>query len=154
MVSFILSGCSDATPIKITDQHKDYIGVWQLRIEDIRDNSTKIDNMLLAINSDGTAVYRKCEVNETKSGNSKKRLRYSISFPSAAVTQFTENKITLVQEIGWFGVDNELTIDKAPYLENENWYVNIEGKKLTKLTGKDIHTKTNWECPEDEEEKT
>jgi hypothetical protein len=151
MIAFILSGCSDATPMKITDQYKNYIGVWQLRHEALEANTTKIDNMLLVINSDGTALYRKCQINETRSENSKRRTRFSTNFPTAAVTQITENTITLVQEIGWFSFENKLTIDKAPYLEHENWHINIEGKTLAKLTGENIHAQTNWDCPEDED---
>lgn len=150
IVVFVLSGCADSTPMKITDQYSDYVGVWQLRFEEIEANSIKIDNMLLSISADGAAVYRKCQVNETKFKNAKRSLHSSTSFPAAVVTQITENKITLVQELGWFGFSNELSVDKAPYQENGNWYIGVEGKKLAKLQGRDVHTKTNWDCPTDD----
>ncbi len=152
VIALLLTGCSDGTPMKITDQHKQYLGVWQKRYEDIGENSINIDNVLLAINSDGTAVYRKCEVNETKTENSKSRSSSSTSFPSAVVTHIAENKIILVQEVGWFGFDEELNIDKAPYQENGNWFIDVEGKKLAKLDGREIRSETDWECPDDDDE--
>ncbi len=114
VMTLLLFGCSDGTPMKITEQHSNYVGAWQFRFENIESNSIKIDNMLLVINHDGTAIYRQCEVNETKSKNYKSSSHSSTNFSEAAVTQITENKIIIVQKIGWFGFDKELNIDKTP----------------------------------------
>jgi len=66
IVTSLLYGCSDTTPIQISDENSRFIGVWQFRFEEFKDNSLKIDNILLAINADSTAIYRKCEVNKKK----------------------------------------------------------------------------------------
>jgi len=153
VITLILFGCIDDTPIKFTEQTSNYLGVWQYRYENKESNLTEIDNMLLIINHDGTAIYRLCEVNEKKSENYKSASRNSASFPEAVVTQITENKIILVQKVGWFGFKKKLNIVKTPYQENGNWYIIVEGKKLVKLQGQDIHTETNWDCPSYDEEK-
>jgi hypothetical protein len=152
MIAFLLSGCSDGTPMKITHEHKKYVGVWQQRYENAGENALHIDNMLLAINSDGTAVLRACEVDEKKTKNSKTRSRYAINFPAAAVTEISQNKITLVQEAGWFGFEEELAVDKAPYRESEKWYIGIKGKRLVKLGQQEIDSETDWDCPDDDED--
>ena len=154
ILSSYLYGCSDATPMKISQEYQNYVGVWQHRSEKISDGLVKIDNMLLAINSDATATYRKCVIDKTKTKNTSSSSRISVEFPAAVVTTIVDNNITLVQELGWFSFKNELKIIKAPYKINGIWYTDIEGKKLTKLTNQEINIKTNWECPDDENETT
>lgn len=151
-ITSFLAGCSDAIPMKITQEYQDYVGVWQLRSEEIDDNSVKIDNLLLAINSDATAVYRKCEVDKTKTKNTSSSTSYSTDMPTAVVTELVDKNITLVQEFGWFSFESVLEINKAPYQKDGVWYTDIEGKKLTKLTRNEINTKTNWQCPSDDDE--
>ena len=154
MIISILPGCSDTTPINITAQHKKFVGVWQLRYEDIRENSTKIDNMLLVVNPDATAALRKCKIIKKKGEILNSSSRYSIHLQDATVTRITENTITIAQKVGWFGFDTDLTIDIAPYLENENWYVNVDGRKLARLTGEDIQSEINWDCPKSDDAET
>lgn len=146
-----LYGCSDATPMKISQEYQNYVGVWQYRSEEISESLIKIDNMLLAINSDATAIYLKCEFDKTKTKNTSSSSRISVDFPAAVVTTIVDQNITLVQEFGWFGFENELEIIKAPYQEDGVWHTDIEGKKLTKLTNQEISIETNWECPGDDE---
>ena len=146
IVVFILTGCSDATPIKFTKQQKVYLGIWLLHFEDITENTVRIDNMLLSIKPDGRAMFLECESSEKSSGNSKSSSSSSSKFPDAVVTQITDKTITIVQEVAGFGFSKDLDIDKSPYLENDNWYLNIEGKKLLKVTDSSSYRKANWDC--------
>lgn len=147
-----LYACSDTSPIQLTEGYKQYIGTWQQRIEEKNDTSLKIDNMLLSINADSTAVYRKCKVNTNKSEGVSRSSSSSINFPEAVVTQISKSSITVAQKLGWFGFDVELTINQAPYQENQQWYIEIEGKRLAKLSSADQQTMTNWECPSTKDE--
>jgi len=151
-ISWILYGCSDTTPVPLTEENRQYIGVWQLRIEEATDSSLRIDNMLLAVNTDSTAVYRRCEVNKSKSKNSSSSSSYSVNFPEAVVTNISQGSITVAQKLGWFGFDSDLVIDKAPYQEGQQWYVDIEGKRLARLSNLEIETMTNWSCPSSDDE--
>jgi hypothetical protein len=154
IISCSLLSCGEKTRINIPDEYTDFIGVWHTRHEHIQENSTQIDNMLLIISRDGNAVYRKCEINENNANNNKMSSRYTTEFPEAVVTSISKDEIVLYQTLfdkDWLGLDWELSIDKPPYQSNGGWHMNVEGKKLRKLTSEEAVAETNWECPDSDE---
>jgi hypothetical protein len=94
--TLVLSGCSEGVPVSMSEDYKDYVSVWQFRFEKLDVNTTHIGSILLAINSNGAAVYRRCEIDKEESNGYRKSSRYSTSFSDAAITQITESTITLV----------------------------------------------------------
>lgn len=134
----------------------DFIGVWQFRDEDYSDGM-QINNMLLILNPDSTAVYRRCAVSwhesRSEGGYVKKFYRKSISFPDAVVTKLDENIIEIEQGI-WnlFYYDLELKIDKPPYNYQGRVWMVIDKVALKKLDDEVIEKSIYWECPEPEDE--
>lgn len=156
-ITSLLLGCGEHTRVEISDEYVDMIGAWQTRHEDIQENSTHIDNMLLIINHEGDAVYRHCEIKKSSVDHNNKRFRYSTEFPKAIITSLTKKEISLYQKLfdsSWLGVDWDLSIDKPPYQSNGEWYLEIEGKQLRKLSPETAETEINWACPDSSEEDT
>lgn len=151
-VSFILSACSDVVPIKLSQEQQQYIGAWQRLVADESETSLKVDNMLLIINEDASAIFRRCEINKTITENGSRSSSSSADFSSAMITELTSSSITVGQTFGWFGFDEELVIDKAPYQDNQHWFLELDGKKLSKLPNSHIQVLTNWVCPNFDEE--
>ena len=150
-IALFLVGCSDGEPLNMSRGYREYIGVWQHRDELKTESLTKVDNLLLAINGDGSAVFRKCQFDESKTENSTNSSSISVSLPSSFVAEVTSEKITLIQKVAWFGFKKELKVDKKPYSENGNRYIGIEGKSLTLLSQEKVNSETNWACPSDNE---
>lgn len=145
-----LSACSKPVPLKLSGDLQNYIGVWQFRFEDFQKNEIKVNNLLLVLNENGSGQYKKCFLHVTKSSHSNKTFRISIDYPEAIVTRIEKGKLSLSQKLGWFDFDSDLTINNGPYVENEQWYLEIEGTKLSKIAAEDIDSKTHWACPSDE----
>ena len=148
----LLSSCGKNEPIQITESQQQYVGVWQYLYESKTENSLDVKNILLAIYSDSTAVYRQCIVSKTETvgenSSSSSRSANNVSLPTAYITALTKSKITLEQEVGPVSFDYDITINKVPYVENGRWFIDIEDTKLTKLEGSEIDELTSWECPE------
>jgi len=143
----VLASCSKPVPIKLNHHLQDYIGTWQFRFEDIQKQEIRIDNMLLILNENGSGKYRRCVVHVTKTSHSRKSFRSSVEFPDAVITRIENSTLSLAQKTGWFHFDSDLKIDRAPYQENGQWYLQVEGKKLSKIAAEDGGTKTGWHCP-------
>ena len=120
------------------------------------ENSLDFKNMLLAINSDSTAVYSKCFVSKSISRgehtSSSRSSSVSVSLPSAALIELTDSALTLQQEMLIFNFKYELAVTKAPYRENGRWYIGIDDTLLTKLEGDELNGFTLPECPNKDDE--
>lgn len=146
----LLAGCSQGVPVHIGKSQSQYIGVWQfLRTE--RTNTTlDVRDMLLVIRPDSTMVYRKCFLSESKGasgGSSSSSSRVYVSLPNAVLTGLTTDEMTFEQKLWIFHFHYHLTITKAPYRADGQWYVSLDNTVLRKLQGEDLAT-TNWTCPD------
>ena len=157
LVFVFLIGCSKSEPIKFTESQKQYIGVWLFLYESKTNSSVDIKNILLVINADSTAVYKQCIVSKTVNENSTNSSIRNVSIPNAKIVGLVNSEITLAQEseflhMGAISFNYDLEISEAPYLENGRWYMGIENTLLKKLEDSETGPKTEWDCPEIDEE--
>jgi len=111
----LLAGCYTKIPI----EQENYIGEWKYT-QQINDSITeKEKSIIITISEDGKGNYKE---SETENGHS-----ISSSISSFPVI-IEKDKINL--KIFDFG--KELKIDREPFLENQKWYMTINGKTFEK----------------------
>lgn len=146
-IAILLFGCSDSEPVRLAGIQKSYIGVWQYTDPD-NTAETKMNNMLLVINPDSSAIYSRCiKDTKTENGGSSSSYSKSVTLPKAILTALEHDRFVLEQGLGLFSFDLEFEINKMPYLEGEEWYLVVDGIKLRKLNENEYGT-TNWKCPD------
>lgn len=149
----LLSACSKDEPITFTESQQALIGVWQFRYESITDTSLDVKIVLLAINADSSATYRQCIVSKSVNGRTTRSSSRIVSMPDAKVIGLDDNEINLEQQaLGFIHVEHDVEITTDPYEENGRWYLGINGTLLEKLQGDEIHSLTQWECPDVDED--
>lgn len=153
----ILTGCEDAKPVKVPDSKSQYFGVWQYYNESRLKGHT-LNATLLAINSDSSVIYKDCSYSKTETisnnTNSSSSTSNSTVLPSAIITEFSQDKISIQQKVWITSLDFDLIINTEPYQKNGRWYMTIDDTLLTKLKNNEINASTSWVCPDNDEEKT
>lgn len=136
----LLVSCGKSDPIVLPADHQDLYGVWE-RTE-ITDNGLGVNNMLLAFHNDNTVTYARCFKKVNKS--------YSESLPGLNLIRFEGQEIDI--QIGWgiFTWTKHLTINKFPYQENGQSYIDVGGVKLRKLAQDERSDYANWPCNRDD----
>jgi hypothetical protein len=152
-----LAGCGTDEPVQLTESQARYVGVWQHVYESETATSLDIDNMLLVINPDSTAVFRQCSISKTFSSNSTRSSSRRVTMPDAYVIEISGDEISLEQEadlgfLGSYGISYDVDIERDPYEDNGRIYMVAEETVLQKLEGDEIGTLTGWVCPEDEDD--
>jgi len=153
----ILTACEDVKPVQLPDSKSQYIGVWQYFYESRLKGHT-LNATLLALNSDGSVIYKDCSYSKieiisdnTTSSSSKSS---STVLPSAIITEFSKDKISIQQKIWITSLDFDLIINTQPYQKDGRWYMKIDNTLMTKLNNDEINKLTSWVCPENEEQES
>jgi hypothetical protein len=147
-LSVFIAGCSDITPFKLAESQKMYDGVWQHFYEAKSDNSFEHENTLFIINSDGSALYKTCDVAVNKPSGARTAARTTTYLDSAFLTALTQNELTLTQEAGFINVDFDFEINKAPFEANGTWNMIIDGVQVSKINDANVTQLIAHECPE------
>lgn len=150
-----LTACEDSKPIKIPSSKSHYFGVWQYYYES-RLKGYDLKATLLAINPDSSVIYKDCSYSKTQiisdKTNSSSSRSNSTVLPSAFITEFSKDKLSIQQEVWITSLDFELIINKEPYQQDGRWHMEIDGTLLTKLRNDEINKLTSWICPANEGE--
>ena len=147
-----LLGCSQGVPIIITESETKYLGVWQHIQQREQAESFVYSHTLLAINPNGTARYLRCKLFHSQSTATgfaaKKMSKESTLFDDAIITAITSDKIEIEQKADYMNLRQELIISAQPYTENGLSKIGIDDVILVKLEADDIPAKTDWGCPD------
>jgi len=157
LTACILAACEDIKPVKVPDSKSQYFGVWQYLFESRLKGHT-LNATLLAINSDSSVIYKDCSYNKTEiisdNTTSSSSRSNSTVLPSAIITEFSKNKISIQQKIWITSLDFDLIINTEPYQKDGKWYMRIDDTLLTKLNNNEINKLTSWVCPDNEEKES
>lgn len=147
----ILTACEDTKAIKVPDSKSHYLGVWQYFYESKLKGHT-LNATLLVIETDSSVIYKSCAYSKTEiiSDNTKSSSQRSKStvLPSAIITEFSKDKITIQQKIWISSIDVDLLITSEPYQKQGRWYMEIDDMLLSKLNNDEINRLTSWVCPD------
>jgi hypothetical protein len=137
---------ADAKPIQfkadLTGANQQFIGTWQAKKESDF-SSRSFDNTVLLVMPDGRAMFKQCSKHLV--GNTS-----SLSGPNltdVVVGSIGDGELTLAKpSFPYFRVQS-FKLDSAPYRENGQWYMILDGTVLRKLGAYEKSDHTAWECP-------
>ena len=132
--------CTQESPITIPKEKSDFYGVWIYKSNEYG-NDVKIDNMLLAFHADSTVSYKRC----IKRMNSHK----NTSVPEAKLIKLTDKELVIKANLILMRMNLDFAIEKLPYLENNNWYMKVDGALLRKLKPGEKSDHHLWDCGDD-----
>ncbi|MCW8935527.1 MAG: hypothetical protein OQK98_12450 [Gammaproteobacteria bacterium] len=150
-----LTACEDRKPIKVPSSKSEYFGVWHYYNES-RLKGYDLKATLLAINSDSSIIYKDCSYSKTQiisdKANSSSSRGNSTVLPSAFITGFSKDKLSIQQKVWITSIDFDLIINKEPYQLDGRWQMVIDNTVLSKLRKNEINKLTSWVCPENKDE--
>jgi hypothetical protein len=137
---------ADSKPIQLkaslAGENQPFVGTWQAK--KISDYSTRnYDNTVLVLMPDGNAMFKHCA----------KHLVGSTSSVSGTVLSDTvvgsigDGELTLARPSFPHIREQTFKLDSAPYRENGQWYMVLDGTILRKLGANEKSDYAAWECP-------
>lgn len=151
VLSVFIVGCADIKPFSLSDSQKIYEGVWHYFYEANNRNRFENKSMLLILNSDGTAIYKTCDMTVKHQSGSRSSSRTSMFLDQAFLTGLTSNELTLTQAAGFMNVDFDFAINKPPSEKNGVWTMSIDNVLLSKISDQDRAELIAWDCPESDD---
>lgn len=109
----VLSACGKTNPM--LEQHPDYIGNWQSNTDTLK------------IEKNGQVTYKHNAYQDQKTTNSEVSLTEHSDI-KASITQFDDHSF----EIGQGELGKSFKVDHAPYKENGQWKMQINGQMYLK----------------------
>ena len=138
LLASLLVACSDdAPPVKLTGAQADYFGTWE-HVGSEYGNNVDSDNMLLVFHQDSKVSYKRC-INHVSSHN------YT-TLGEAEIKSFTDDELVIRGGIAFIHISRELPINKRPYVEGDERYLEVDGLKLRKLKNGESSTHESWKC--------
>jgi hypothetical protein len=140
-----LAACgSNAPPVLLTTDQHDYFGSWE-HMGSEYGNSIVSDNMLLIFHPDSTVSYKRCI-------NRMNGRRYT-QLPGAKIESLSSQ--TLVISSGFWKLrwTEKLTINRPPYVEGVDMFLDIDGLKLRKLKDGESSAHESWKCSSEDDKK-
>lgn len=109
----VLTACGKTNPM--LEQHPDYIGNWQSNTDSLK------------IEKNGQVTYKHNEHQDQKTTDREVSLTEHSDI-KASITQFDEHSF----EIGQGDLGKSFTVEHAPYQENGQWKMQVNGQIYTK----------------------
>ena len=136
-----ISACGKDDPIKLPAEHNNLYGVWEKAVSS--DNGLSVDNALFVFHEDDTVTYIRCFKKPGKS--------FSQSLPNFDITKFEKSNLQI--QIGWgpFSWTENFVIDKFPYTDQNEMYIEIDEHRLRKLKSSETSSYQSWPCSQDKD---
>ena len=138
-----LTGCSKEPPIVLSRAQSAWFGSWE-HVSSEYGNNIVSDNMLLVVHPDSTVSYKRC-VNRMN-GHSYTAL------PNATIRRLDGEMLAIRAQVFVFRWTQELHISRAPYMEGEDAFLEIEGVKLRRLREGESSTHDTWKCGDEDKD--
>jgi hypothetical protein len=140
----LLAGCDGAPPVVLNASQSNYFGSWE-HVGNEYGNNIVSDNMLLIFHPDSTVSYKRC-VNRMN-GYSYTKL------PEATIKSLADNHLLISAGVWKLRWTKDLRIDRAPYVDGDESYLEIDGLKLRRLRAGESSTHETWKCSDEEDQK-
>ena len=141
--ALLLAACGKSTPpVVLSAAQSDYFGSWE-HVGSEYGNNIETDNMLLVFHKDSTVSYKRC-ITHMNGHN-------YVSLPDAEIRSFTDKQIVISGGIWFIHITRELPINKPPYVEGGDSYLELDGLKLRKLRPGEPSTHESWKCDSDKD---
>lgn len=137
---------ADAKPLQLkaslAGQNQQFVGTWQAK--KVSDYSTRnYDNTVLVLMPDGSALFKHCTRHLVGSTSSVS----GTSLSDIVVGSIEDGKLTLARPSFPYAREQTFKLDSAPYRENGQWYMVLDGTILRKLSANEKSDYAAWECP-------
>ena len=133
----LLAGCGDAPHVTLKASQRDYFGSWE-HVGSEYGNNIVSDNMLLIFHPDSTVSYKRC-INRMNG--------YSYtSLPDSRLEGLTDQQLAISAGVWKLRWTKELRIDRAPYADGDEMFVQVDGLKLRRLKAGESSTHETWKC--------
>ncbi|HKE96394.1 MAG TPA: hypothetical protein VKB34_18950 [Povalibacter sp.] len=142
-LALLLVACGDnSPPVVLKDAQADYFGSWE-HVGSEYGNDIVSDNMLLVFHPDSTVSYKRC-INRMNGHT------YT-SFPDARIRSLTDKQLVITAGIWFLHFTRTLPINRAPYVDGGESYLEVDGLKLRKLRAGESSTHSTWKCDSDDD---
>lgn len=136
------TACSDnQPPVVLTGAQTAWFGSWE-HVGSEYGNDIDGDNLLLVIHPDSSVSFKRC-VNHMSSHS-------YVILPDAHIKSLSDRLLVIGGDILFIHMTRELPINRAPYAEGGDNYLELDGLKLRKLKPGEHSTNDSWKCGTDE----
>jgi hypothetical protein len=136
----MLSACGDAPPVTLNASQRAYFGSWE-HVGSEYGNNIVSDNMLLIFHPDSSVSYKRC-INRMNG--------YSYtSLPGSRLEGLSDRQLAISAGVWKLRWTKELRIDRAPYIDGDEMYLDVDGLKLRRLKDGESSTHEAWKCDSD-----
>ena len=146
MVLAVAAFSANAKPIQLkaslVGENQPFVGTWEAKKEsDYRSRS--YDNTVLVLMSNGGAMFKHCAKRQVGSTSSVSGTILS----NVVVGSIGAGELTLARPSFPYIREQSFRLDSAPYRENGQWYMVLDGTILRKLGVYEKSDYAAWECP-------
>jgi hypothetical protein len=137
---------ANARPIQLkanlAGENRNFVGTWQAK--QVSDYSTRnYDNTVLVLTQDGSALFKHCAKHLVGSTSNVS----GTSLNDLVVGAIADGQLTLAKPSFPNVPEQTFQLDSAPYRENGQWYMVLDGTVLRKLGATEKSDFATWECP-------
>lgn len=143
VTTFVSCG-SNAPPVLLNESQGDYFGNWE-HVGSEYGNNIVSDNMLLLIHPDSSVSYKRC-INRMNG-------HHYTQLGEAKIESLSDKQLVISGGIWKLRISEELDIQRPPYVEGDDMFLNIEGLTLRKLKDGEASTHESWKCSDDDKKK-
>jgi hypothetical protein len=141
---FLIASCSESTPpVVLNDAHSAWFGTWE-HVGSEYGNNVVSDNMLLVFHPDSTVSYKRC-IDRMNGHN------YT-TLPDAQIKSLSDKQLVVSGGFWIIRITRELPINKPPYVEGGESFLEVDGLKLRKLKAGETSTHESWKCSKDKDD--
>lgn len=147
LLLIFMTGCSEKEPAdkktaRAEVQFDKFVGHWEAKTE-VAGLANGFDNTAIIFGMDGMVEYKHCSARPDAAATRGQGLLLS----KLVVSEIGNGVLALSKPATPYYAEKKFKLDREPYEQAGNWYLELDGIKLRKLEAGEASDYASWQCP-------